>query len=312
MNKDITKTAVIGMGALGMLYASQISSAFGPDSVCFLADQQRIDRYHKATFTINGTPWSFPMEAPENAGPADLIIIAVKYNALPSALNIMSSSVGPDTTIISVMNGIDSEAVTGERFGDEKVLYCIAQGMDAMKFGTDLTYTRSGELCLGTRIKGQENRLNALTRYFDSAKIKYRTESDFLKRLWGKFMLNVGINQTCMAYEANYAQVLTPGTLYDTLVGAMKEVILLAEKEGIILAEDDLESYIELLRTLSPEGVPSMRQDGIAHRPSEVEMFSGTVRRLAARHDLPVPVNDMLYEKIKEMEFSYIDINQLK
>ena len=306
MNKDIRKTAVIGMGALGMLYASQISSAFGPDSVCFLADQKRIGRYQKMTFTINGTPWSFPMKAPENACPADLIIIAVKYNALPSALDIMASSVGPDTTIISVMNGIDSEAIAGKRYGDEKVLYCIAQGMDAMKFGTDLTYTRSGELCLGTRIKGQENRLDALTRYFDSARISYRTESDFSRRLWGKFMLNVGINQTCMAYEANYAQALTPGTQYDTLVGAMREVILLAQKEGITLTEGDLEAYIELLKTLSPEGVPSMRQDGIAHRPSEVEMFSGTVRRLAAKHGLSVPVNDMLYEKIKDMESTYI------
>lgn len=306
MNKEIKKTAIIGMGALGMLYASQISSAIGPDSVYFLADQNRIGRYQKMTFTINGTPWSFPMKAPEHAGPADLIIIAVKYNALPSALDIMASSVGPDTTIISVMNGIDSEAIAGKRYGDEKVLYCIAQGMDAMKFGTDLTYTKFGELCLGTRIKGQEHRLHALTRYFDSARISYRTESDILKRLWGKFMLNVGINQTCMAYEVNYAQALTPGTHYDTLVGAMREVILLAQKEGINLAESDLEAYIELLKTLSPEGVPSMRQDGIAHRPSEVEMFSGTVRRLAAKHGLSVPINDMLYKKIKEMESTYI------
>ena len=306
MKKEIKKTAIIGMGALGMLYASQISSAFGPDSVYFLADQKRIERYQKMTFTINGTPWSFPMKAPENACPADLIIIAVKYNALPSALDIMASSVGPDTTIISVMNGIDSEAIAGKCYGDEKVLYCIAQGMDAMKFGTDLIYTRSGELCLGTRIKGQENRLDALTRYFDSARISYRTESDILKRLWGKFMLNVGINQTCLAYEANYAQALTPGTPYDTLVGAMREVILLSQKEGITLTEGDLEAYIELLKTLSPEGVPSMRQDGIAHRPSEVEMFSGTVRRLAAKHGLSVPVNDMLYKKIKDMESTYI------
>ncbi len=305
MNNCINKTAVIGMGALGMLYASQISTALGPDAVYFLADQNRIERYKNMTFTINGTPWSFPIKAPAQADPADLIMIAVKYNALPSALETMKYAVGADTTIISVMNGIDSEAIAGNQFGDEKVLYCIAQGMDAMKFGSDLTYTRSGELCLGTRIKGQEDRLKALTRYFDSAGIVYRTESDILKRLWGKFMLNVGINQTCMAYEANYAKALTPGKIYDTLVGAMREVISLSQKEGVTLTEGDLDAYIELLKTLSPEGVPSMRQDGIARRPSEVEMFSGTVRRLAARHGLLVPVNDMLYERIKKMEASY-------
>ena len=277
----------------------------GPDAVYFLADQKRIERYKKMTFTINGSSWSFPIKASGETDPADLIIIAVKYNALPSALETMKYAVGPDTTIISVMNGIDSEAIAGNRFGDEKVLYCIAQGMDAMKFGTDLTYTRTGELYLGTRINEQENRLKTLTRYFDTAGIAYCTDTDILKRLWGKFMLNVGINQTCMAYEANYAQVLTPGPIYDTLLGAMREVISLSQKEGIHLTEDDLKYYIELLKTLSPEGVPSMRQDGIARRPSEVEMFSGTVRRLAARHGLLVPVNDMLYEKIKRIEASY-------
>ncbi|MDW2797269.1 2-dehydropantoate 2-reductase [Clostridium boliviensis] len=305
MDHQIKTTAIIGMGALGMLYASQISSVLGSDAVYFLADQKRIERYKKMTFTINGIPWSFPIKAPVDADPADLIIIAVKYSTLPSALETMKHAVGPDTTIISVMNGIDSEAIAGNHFGDEKVLYCIAQGMDAMKFDSNLTYTRSGELCLGTRIKGQEHRLRALTRYFDSAGIAYRTENDILKRLWGKFMLNVGINQTCLAYEANYAQALTPGRIYDTLIGAMREVISLSQKEGINLAESDLESYIELLKTLSPEGVPSMRQDGIARRPSEVEMFSGTIRRLAAKHGLSVPVNDMLYEKIKELEASY-------
>lgn len=305
MNHDIKKTAIIGMGALGMLYASQINTALGPDAVYFLADQKRIERYKNMTFTINGTSWSFPIKAPGETDPADLIIIAVKYNALPSALETMKYAVGPDTTIISVMNGIDSEAIAGNRFGDEKVLYCIAQGMDAMKFGSDLTYTRTGELYLGTRIVGQETRLKTLTRYFDSAGVAYCTDHNILKRLWGKFMLNVGINQTCMAYEANYAQTLTPGPIYDTLLGAMREVISLSQKEGIYLTEDDLEYYIELLKTLTPEGVPSMRQDGIARRPSEVEMFSGTVRRLAARHGLLVPVNDMLYEKIKGIEAAY-------
>ncbi|HIX14990.1 MAG TPA: hypothetical protein H9740_04570 [Candidatus Hungatella pullicola] len=48
-----------------------------------------------------------------------------------------------------------------------------------------------------------------------------------------------------------------------------------------------------------------MRQDALAKRPSEVEMFAGTVRDMAASHGLNVPVNDWLYAKIKEMENSY-------
>ncbi|GLC81854.1 ketopantoate reductase family protein [Lacrimispora brassicae] len=302
MNDHSKTTAIVGMGALGMLYASQISASLGPDNLFFLGDRERIDRYRQTPFSINEKPFSFRIEDCTKARPVDFLIVAVKYGALSSALDTMNASVGPDTTIISVMNGIDSEEIIAERFGWEKVLYCIAQGMDAMRFGSSLTYTRPGTLCLGTRTKGQESRLKDLTRYFDRAGISYTVEDDIVKRLWGKFMLNVGINQTCMAFETNYGGVLSPGKAYETLIGAMKEVMELSQKEGVGLSEEDMDFYINLIKTLSPESVPSMRQDGMARRYSEVEMFSGVVRRLAAKHGLRVPVNDMLYEKIKEME----------
>ena len=85
----------------------------------------------------------------------------------------------------------------------------------------------------------------------------------------------------------------------------MREVIALAKAEHVNLTEQDLEDYIRLLETLSPDGMPSMRQDGLSHRPSEVEMFAGTVRDMARRHEIQVPVNDRLYKKIKMMESRY-------
>lgn len=308
--KEIHTAAIIGMGALGMLYADQLAASLGPEAVYFAADSDRVEKYSQMSFTVNGAAKHFSIRCCHDCTPADLVIVAVKYNALSSALETMSPCVGPDTTIISVMNGITSEQTLGERFGFHKVIYCIAQGMDAVKFGGDLTYTRLGELRIG--IPRQEesnsdlaNRLHALTRYFDRAHIAYTVENDIIYRLCGKFMLNVGINQTCMAFETNYGGATVPGKPYDTMVEAMREVITLANAEGIALTEEDLNAYIALICTLSPEGMPSMRQDGVAHRPSEVEMFSGTVRRLAAKHAIPVPVNDWLYQKIKELEAAY-------
>jgi len=54
-----------------------------------------------------------------------------------------------------------------------------------------------------------------------------------------------------------------------------------------------------------PDGEPSMRQDSKAHRKSEVELFAGTIRRLAGKHGISVPVNNWLYEKIMDMEAGY-------
>ena len=303
--KEIQSTAIIGMGALGLLYGNQIVSRLGSSGLRFIADRKRIQKYHSMEFTVNGEHRTFPMEDCETAAPADFVIVAVKYNALPEALNTMKNCVGPDTTIISVMNGISSEQMIGERYGREKVLYSIAQGMDAMKFGSSLTYTQAGELRVGALSPEQNNRLEAMTAFFDRAGISYTVEDDILHRLWGKFMLNVGVNQTCMAYETTYSGTLVPGEAHDTMIGDMREVIRLAHAEHVNLTEQDLDSYIDLLKTLSPDGMPSMRQDSLSHRPSEVEMFSGTVREMAKKHGLTTPVNDRLYKRIREMESQY-------
>ena len=303
--KEIQSTAIIGMGALGLLYGNQIVSRLGSSGLRFIADRKRIQKYHSMEFTVNGEHRTFPMEDCETAAPADFVIVAVKYNALPEALNTLKNCVGPDTTIISVMNGISSEQMIGERYGREKVLYSIAQGMDAMKFGSSLTYTQAGELRVGALSPEQNNRLEAMTAFFDRAGIAYTVEDDILHRLWGKFMLNVGVNQTCMAYETTYSGTLVPGEAHDTMIGAMREVIRLARAEHVNLTEQDLDSYIDLLKTLSPDGMPSMRQDSLSHRPSEVEMFSGTVREMAKKHGLATPVNDRLYKRIREMESQY-------
>ena len=51
--------------------------------------------------------------------------------------------------------------------------------------------------------------------------------------------------------------------------------------------------------------MPSMRQDRLAKRLTEVDLFAGTVIRKAEKYGLPVPVNRRLYAEIKSFEDSY-------
>ena len=303
--KKIRHAAIVGMGALGLLYGEKILHHIGPEALSFVAEEDRIRKYQQMHFTVNGEPVCFPLQTAESASPADLVLVAVKGPALEAALQTMQALIGPDTILLSVMNGITSEEILGARYGKERILGCVAQGMDAVKFGGDLTYSKPGELRIGILPGGHPDKLKAVEEFLTRAQIAYTEEADIRFRLWGKFMLNVGINQTCMAYETNYGGALTPGEAYETLIGAMRETIQIANLEGIALTEQDLEGYVALIRTLSPTGCPSMRQDGIAHRHSEVELFSGTICRLAAKHGVSVPVNTRLYQTIRTMEESW-------
>ena len=303
---NIERIAIVGMGALGVLYGDFLTERLGRGRVGFVVDAERRARYERMEITANGRRCDFRLiDANESGHPADLVIFAVKATALEQAMEDAAGQIGTDTVILSVLNGITSEQLLEARFGGKNVVYCVAQGMDAVKQGGALTYTVMGQLCVGVPSEEKLPALDAVCALFDRIGLPYSRESDILHRLWSKFMLNVGVNQVVMVCEGAYGTIQVPGKPREMMIAAMREVLELSRYEGVRITEDDLHFYVDLMNTMSPQGMPSMRQDGLAHRRSEVELFSGTVCRLAKKHGLPVPVNEWLYAKVKEMEAAY-------
>ncbi len=302
----IKKTAIVGMGALGLLYGEQIQNALGKDAVTFVMDAERFERHKSDVYEINDKVISFNVTQVSEMEPVDLVIVATKSTGLESALDIMKPAIGKDTIIISVLNGISSETVISERFGKERVLGCVAIGMDAMREGSKLQYCSKGRLQLGVLMDGQEKMLSAVTEFFDKIGQNYEVKEDIMQAMWGKFLLNVGVNQSCMVYETSYAGVLQEGEARDNMLKAMREVLTVGQAEGIALGEEDLQRALTTTAGLKPDGYPSMRQDAIAHRATEVDLFAGTIMELATKHNIEVPINRMYYQKIKQLEHEYL------
>ncbi|MBR1560344.1 MAG: ketopantoate reductase family protein [Clostridia bacterium] len=296
------RIAIIGMGALGLLYGDMLQAAF---DVGFIVGARRKAEYAESPITVNGVGKRFDLLDAGAKDPVDLLVFAVKGTALEGAVEDAAGYVGDGTIIISLLNGITSEDIIGKRFGADHLVWCTAQGMDAVRTGRSLTYTQKGTLRLGLPGGGTSPNLEKLCEMFDRASVPYAVEDDILHRQWSKFMLNVGVNQVLMVHEGNYGTIQRPGPVRDQMIAAMREVIPLSEREGVPVTEADVQDYLRLMDTLSPEGMPSMRQDGLARRKSEVELFSGTVCRLADKHGLPAPVNRWLYDTIRAREAGY-------
>lgn len=301
----ITKTAIVGMGALGLMYGAHIVRALGKESVYFVMDSERYARHRHDRYTVNGVSQDFQLLDCKEAQPADLVIVAVKYNDLHSALDVMENLIDENTIIISVLNGIISEEIIAERYGSTNLLDCVAIGMDAMRDGSCLQYMNMGKLQIGITDEKQRPALDALDTFFTEIDMPHSVESHIRHAMWKKFMINVGINQTCMVYDTTYEHALYHPPYRKMLDNAMQEVIAISAKEGIHLTNADYESAIRILSGLNMDGYPSMRQDSLAHRKSEVELFAGTVIRIAAKHQIPVPANQFFYDRIQEIESEY-------
>ncbi|MCE5342036.1 MAG: ketopantoate reductase family protein [Eubacteriales bacterium] len=304
---EIQTVAVVGLGALGTLFGHQLAKHMPAEQLRILADAERIARYRRDGVYSNGERCEFQYTTPEETTtPADLILVAVKYGQLDGALRTMRSQVGENTLILSLLNGISSEGVIAEIYGREKVVDCVAYGMDAVKEGNRLTYRNMGKLCIGTQLGGPPTeQVLRVARFFERTSVPYEVDEAMGKRMWGKFMLNVGVNQTVAVLGPNYGTLQQEGPQRDTMIAAMREVIDLSRLEGVNLTQADLDYWLGILATLNPEGKPSMRQDVEAGRPSEVGLFAGTVLALARKHGLDTPVNRMLLERVNEIEAAY-------
>lgn len=301
---EINSVGLIGLGAVGALYAERLLATGA--QLCVIVDAERKARYEAAGVYVNGRRIDFPYATPDEAAPVDLLLIATKADGLRAAMETAAGFVGPDTRIISLLNGVVSEGIVAERFGAAQVLYSVAQGMDAVMANGRLTYTHPGQIVLGEREPGPISaRVRAVAAYLTAHGVQVTTVEDMVRRQWAKLMLNVGVNQACMVFACSYGGVQKPGKPRDTMIGAMREAQTLARLEGYPISDAEFDEWIALADSLAPEGKPSMRQDGEAHRKSEVELFAGTMIALGRRHGVPTPVNDWLYEQVKAIEAGY-------
>lgn len=305
---EIKNVSIVGLGALGTMYGKYFSDKLPKSQVRIIANQSRIDKYEHNGIFCNGQRCDFNYVLPvEKQEPADLLIFSVKFNQLQQATQDAAHQVRENTIILSLLNGISSEEIIGKAFGMEKMLYCVAQGMDAVKIDNQLNYKNMGMLCFGEHDNTNwSNKVTSVAEFFNSIDFPYEVPRNMNHKMWGKFMMNTGVNQTVAVFSTNYGGIQAEGEPRNIMIAAMREVISISQKAGINLDESDLKYWLHVLSTLNPLGMPSMAQDMIAKRKTEVDLFSGTAVTLGKKYNVLTPTNEWLYQKVQDMEINFI------
>ena len=147
--REVRRVAILGAGAIGAFFVERFSGAAGM-STMVVARGERSDRLKRLGLVVNGRAYAPPVVHPDAASaPADLIVVALKNHHLLDGIHDIAQLVGEHTTIVSAMNGLDSEEVIGSVYGVDKVLYGISVGIDAVRQENRITYTTGGKLYFG-------------------------------------------------------------------------------------------------------------------------------------------------------------------
>lgn len=296
MTGEIQRIAIVGAGAMGGMYASHFAPA-GFD-IDLIARGERAERL-RAGLTVNGTPLMasvIDVDSDRPVQPADLVIFAVKDRHLGQAIEDAAAVVGPETIILSILNGLDSEDRIAARYGTARVLLCVALGMDAERDGNEIRFRQAGRLVFGRADNGPEPDplVAKVQRALDRAGLDWQTPPDMRHVIWSKFFFNVGINQASALLHAPYGAFQDDGDARQLMKALMSEVLLVAEAEGVALGEEDIANWDRVLANMPAAGWTSMAQDANSGRETEVETFAGRVVALGERHGIGVPYNQAL------------------
>ena len=301
--KDINKVVILGAGAMGAFFATKF---FDTDecSAAVIAKGKRYERLKNNGLVVNRKKYAIPVIHPdEDISHADLVIVALKNHHLPEAVHDLKNLVGDQTTIISVMNGLDSEEYIGSVYGMDRMLYAVSVGIDAVRQKNRINYTKPGKHFFGDAINTHiSKRVRRVQDAFSRAGIPYETPPDMMRMLWWKFMVNVGTNQASAVMRAPYGVFQSSPSARALMEDLMREVITLAQVAEVQLIEKDLYDWYTVLDTLSGQGRTSMLQDIEAGRKTEVEIFGGKVVELGKIHGIPTPVNQTVLRIIKVLE----------
>ena len=287
--KEIQHVALIGLGAVGTVLAARLQQIL-PDGFTVIADEKRQQKLRRDGICLNGKRYDFAFTPLDTV--QDMVLIATKATALDEAIRAVAPHVGPDTVILSLLNGIDSEQTIARRLERGHLLYSYFLGHPSMREGNHISH--DGQFCIyfGEADNRQHTEaVSQVVRLFEQAGIPYEIPQDMISALWQKFIINIGCNQTTALLRHPYGHLQRNEAAMTLALRMMEEAADVAR--GLQIAEADRMDAraVEVIRSMNPGGKSSMQEDVEAGRPTEIDIFAGTLCRIAGELGCAVPWN---------------------
>lgn len=296
----IKTVAVLGAGAVGSYIIWGLADRKDV-TTGVIAEGERAERLKKGC-TINHVTYHPQVWTPKEAHGADLLIVSLKYGALPSAMESIREVVGENTIVMSLMNGVDSEELIEKETGSKNVLYSLIKvashhEADGCCFDPETTIG----IVFGEKkaLFDSENVL-AVEELFSGTDIHFRRTEYIREEIWSKFRLNVCNNLPQAILGAGVGCYRDSVHMQAISDGLRQELEAIAEAKGIDINKADKSSSRG--SAVPPSARYSTLQDLDAKRHTEIDMFSGTLMKMGRELGIPTPYNEYTYHMIKALE----------
>ena len=294
--------AVVGTGALGSYYGAKLARLGLPVSFLARRDLQHLQQHG---LKIRCTDGDFDLKSvsafarPEEMGPTDLVIVAIKTTANDALRSLVPPLLGPNTLVCTLQNGLGNEELLASIAGRERILcgvchVCVSRPEPGVALNLS-----GGNIRFSDLSGGDTPRARSLAALFEKAGLRCSVAPSVGSARWYKLVWNVPFNGLSITSGGiDTARILANPNLYQETMDLMQEVMTASAALGFPQDPDHPAQEIARTRKMGAYQ-PSSLLDYLADKPVELESIWGESLRQGTAAGVPMPHLNALYEKLK-------------
>jgi 2-dehydropantoate 2-reductase len=300
------KIAVIGAGAMGSLFGAYLTKAGESVAVMDVWPEhiQAIQTQGLILEEMSGEQ-NIPLTATTRLDmlePVDLVILFVKSAATRLAAKSATAILKAGGRILTLQNGLGNAETIAEVIGMERVLVgTTAQGATLLGPGR-VRHAGQGDTHIGQLAGGADPFCDDVAMTLSRAGLPTFVEADVRRLVWGKLVINAGINALTALLRLRNGQLAELPETRQLLTLAVEEAVQVANAAGIRLPYLDPVEKVLSVAIATKQNQSSMLQDILRGATTEIAVINGAIVREGERLGVATPVNRSLTLLVAALE----------
>jgi len=302
------KVAVVGAGAMGSLFGALLAETGA--EVCLIdiwEDHVAAVNANGLTIEREGQTRTVGLKAvtePADAGVCDLTIVFVKSTHTGKAAKTAAMLAGEQGLVLTLQNGMGNADRIAEEVNPGSVIAGTTSHGATMLGPAKIRHAGVGMTTIGLWHPGDAAKVRGVADLFSKANIETEVVADVRSIVWGKLLINVGINAITALTGIKNGQMLDLESTRELSKTAVEEAITVARAQNITVREDAVAHVLAVAKATGANR-SSMGQDVDNKRLTEIQAINGVVVNEADRLGLPAPVNRTLTALVETLQAHY-------
>ncbi len=306
------KIAIIGVGAMGSVYAAFFAEA-GHEVWAIDTWKAHIDAIRSGGLRIEGASGDRTLTSIKAAGDVqpigrcDLFVIATKLAGVEAAAASIAPLLAGAASVVAIQNGLGSKERVLRHLPRKRIVLGVAEGFGASVVQPGHVHHSAMNLIRFGEVSGRmTERLKEMVELWRTVGFRAREYDDIDQLIWEKLVCNVAFSAPCTVFNRTLGQLMRDPDTWCIAEGCAREAVAVGRRMGVSFTFECPDQYVAAFGNRMPDARPSMLLDHDAGRLSEIEALNGMVSALGREHGVPTPYNDVVSAVVRDRESNLV------